>query len=128
MPLITGGFKHELTGQWIGPASSIYFLHSILLEATSDLDGEVAKIMKAFTITVVPTINPDGYTYSRDHSRLWRKNRQDVGGGEQGCYGESMPDQVRPVASPHMPYRDCAPSINERKLKTIRGLTRQVSI
>lgn len=44
--------------------------------------------MKAFTFTIIPTINPDGYTYSREHSRLWRKNRQDAGGAEKGCWGE----------------------------------------
>lgn len=30
-------------------------------------------------IVIAPNINPDGYEYSRAHSRMWRKNRRPVG-------------------------------------------------
>uniref|UniRef100_V5EDM5 Inactive metallocarboxypeptidase ECM14 n=2 Tax=Kalmanozyma brasiliensis (strain GHG001) TaxID=1365824 RepID=V5EDM5_KALBG len=33
-------------------------------------------ILSTFTITVIPVTNPDGYVYSWDHNRMWRKNRQ----------------------------------------------------
>ena len=39
-----------------------------------------------FTFTIVPTVNPDGYVYSHEHSRLWRKNRQYL--GREDCVGE----------------------------------------
>lgn len=64
----------------------MYFLHSILVAAKNDPDGGIAKLMRTFTFIVVPTINPDGHEYSRDHSRLWRKNRQHV--GSDLCQGE----------------------------------------
>ena len=28
----------------------------------------------------LPSHNPDGYAYSRDHNRMWRKTRSDNGG------------------------------------------------
>lgn len=33
-------------------------------------------ILSTFTLTVIPVSNPDGYVYSWDHNRMWRKNRQ----------------------------------------------------
>lgn len=72
--------------QWVGPASAMYFLHALLVDATDAPNGRTAKLLRTFAFTIVPTINPDGYVYSREHSRMWRKNRQDVGG--LVCKGE----------------------------------------
>jgi extracellular matrix protein 14 len=66
--------------EWVGPASAIYFLHALLVGYKDDPQGTAAKVLREFTVTVVPTLNPDGLVYSREHSRMWRKNRQDVGG------------------------------------------------
>jgi len=62
-----------------------------VLDATDDPHSIAAKILEVFTVTVVPVINPDGFTYSHEHSRLWKKNRQNVGG--LLCKGEyEIPD------------------------------------
>ena len=37
-------------------------------------------------IHVLPTANPDGYEYSRNSDRLWRKTRSDIG-SYRGCKG-----------------------------------------
>lgn len=81
----------------------MYFLHSLLVAAKNDPEGEAAQLMRVFTFVVVPTINPDGYEYSRDHSRLWRKNRQYTGSdlcqGEPRCRSKDWqltPDRHRP--------------------------------
>ncbi|GMK55171.1 hypothetical protein CspeluHIS016_0202270 [Cutaneotrichosporon spelunceum] len=66
--------------EWVGPASAIYFLHALLVNLRENPKGTAAKVLREFTVTVVPTLNPDGLVYSREHSRMWRKNRQDVGG------------------------------------------------
>ena len=46
-------------------------------------------LLDHFDLTFVPTINPDGYVYSHDHSRMWRKNRQTVG-SRKGCVGVDL--------------------------------------
>jgi extracellular matrix protein 14 len=76
----------KLIIQWVGPASALYFLHYLLLEASADKNGEVAKLLKAFTFTIIPTVNPDGYVHSRQSSRMWRKTRQLVD-ADRGCLG-----------------------------------------
>lgn len=66
--------------EWVGPATALYFLHSLLLDATAHPKSKAATLLRTFTFTVVPMINPDGYVYSHEHNRMWKKNRQDVGG------------------------------------------------
>ncbi|WWC92737.1 uncharacterized protein L201_007696 [Kwoniella dendrophila CBS 6074] len=72
--------------EWVGPSSALYFLHHLLLRATSEPNSDAAILLKSFRFTIIPQINPDGYAHSRDKSRLWRKNRQDVG-GKGNCLG-----------------------------------------
>ncbi|WWC95761.1 hypothetical protein V866_002627 [Kwoniella sp. B9012] len=72
--------------EWVGPSSALYFLHHLLLRASEDPKSDSAILLRSFRFTVVPQINPDGYEYSRDKSRMWRKNRQDVG-GKGKCLG-----------------------------------------
>ncbi|OCF34286.1 hypothetical protein I316_03799 [Kwoniella heveanensis BCC8398] len=76
--------------EWVGPSSALYFLHNLLLHATSHDDSDSRTLLKSFRFTVIPNINPDGYEYSRQHSRLWRKNRQDVGGKNGKCVGVDL--------------------------------------
>ncbi len=46
-------------------------------EATSAFTKKQAQLfLSTFTITIIPVSNPDGYVYSWDHNRMWRKNRQ----------------------------------------------------
>ncbi|KAL1406576.1 hypothetical protein Q8F55_008282 [Vanrija albida] len=66
--------------EWVAPSASVYFLHSLVLDATADPNSHAANLLRHFTFTIVPIVNPDGFEYSHDHSRMWRKNRQDVGG------------------------------------------------
>ncbi|WVQ96001.1 hypothetical protein IAU59_003101 [Kwoniella sp. CBS 9459] len=73
--------------EWVGPSSALYFLHNLILHATSHDDSDSRTLLQSFRFTVIPNINPDGYEYSRQHSRLWRKNRQDVGGKNKNCVG-----------------------------------------
>jgi extracellular matrix protein 14 len=63
----------------------MYFLHHILTSARENPSGEMVKFLKSFTFTIIPTINPDGYVYSHEHARMWRKSRQNI--GHHQCLG-----------------------------------------
>ncbi|WRT69631.1 uncharacterized protein IL334_006620 [Kwoniella shivajii] len=72
--------------EWVGPSSALYFLHHLILRATTEPTSDAAILLRSIRFTIVPQINPDGYAYSRDKSRMWRKNRQEVG-GKGKCLG-----------------------------------------
>lgn len=42
------------------------------------------KLLDKFNIVVAPLINPDGYEYSRNTDRMWRKNRTPNADGSYG--------------------------------------------
>jgi len=59
--------------EWISPATVNYILWSVLSDYEKDSD--VMKILDSVDLYVLPMFNPDGYAYSWEHDRLWRKNR-----------------------------------------------------
>lgn len=63
--------------EWISPAA-IMFAAEQLVTAT---DGSsIDLLLDDVAVVVVPVVNPDGYAYSWDEDRLWRKNRRDEHG------------------------------------------------
>ena len=58
--------------EWIAPAMATYIIDSLL---NNDVDGFTEKL----NIHILPSANPDGYEYSRNSDRLWRKTRSDYG-------------------------------------------------
>jgi hypothetical protein len=67
--------------EWIAPATALYAINQWVTN-TSYTD-----LLKAIDIYVAPSINPDGYEYSRTKDRNWRKSRS---GPRQGCYGVDL--------------------------------------
>lgn len=59
--------------EWAGIQSSLYFLHQ-LVENSTVSDELLDKVDYVF----VPVVNPDGYVYTWEEDRLWRKNRRYV--------------------------------------------------
>ncbi|ODN78617.1 hypothetical protein L202_04216 [Cryptococcus amylolentus CBS 6039] len=71
--------------EWVGPSSALYFLHSTILSALyPSINPDPSLLLRHFTVTIIPLINPDGFEYSQHH-RMWRKNRQEV--GHKSCLG-----------------------------------------
>ena len=58
--------------EWIAPAVSTFIVRE-LVEDYSEHPDYLDKINWYF----IPSANPDGYAYSWEHDRLWRKTRSD---------------------------------------------------
>ncbi|XP_069700916.1 zinc carboxypeptidase-like isoform X1 [Periplaneta americana] len=77
---IEGGIH---ASEWVSPATVTYILDKLL---TSE-DPVIKDLAQSFTFYIFPVVNPDGYAYSHETDRLWRKNRRPL---PEGCYGVDL--------------------------------------
>jgi len=68
--------------EWIAPAVATFIARELVENYSSH-----PKYVDEFNWYILPSGNPDGYQYSRDHDRMWRKTRS---AGVQGCKGVDM--------------------------------------
>ena len=61
--------------EWISPAANLYFLERLLKDYHSG-DPIAEQMLDTYDWYIVPVTNPDGYEYSRNADRMWRKNRR----------------------------------------------------
>jgi murein tripeptide amidase MpaA len=67
--------------EWIAPATSLYVM-------TMSLEGNAAQWKQIYDVAEVywvPSLNVDGYTYTRNTDRMWRKTRRPNSGSS--CVG-----------------------------------------
>lgn len=69
--LITGGIHSR---EWISISTVNYVAWSFI--RSIDDDPMIVKILEHFDIVFIPVLNPDGYEYTWEVDRLWRKSRQ----------------------------------------------------
>lgn len=69
--------------EWVSPATVTYILN----ELTTNWDEQPAHI-RGITWYIMPVMNPDGYEYSRNVNRLWRKNRS--ASHRPNCFGVDL--------------------------------------
>ena len=69
--LITGGLHGR---EWISTSSVSYLLWSVI--TSYDKEPMITKLLEHFDIVFIPVLNPDGYEYTWQTDRLWRKSRQ----------------------------------------------------
>jgi len=59
--------------EWIGPATAVYLIQNLAEKYGND--PEVTRLLNAIEFVITPESNPDGYVYSWNSDRMWRKNR-----------------------------------------------------
>lgn len=69
--------------EWISPASVTYFVNN-LVENWEDQPA----YMRNIDWYILPVLNPDGYEYTHQSNRLWRKNRSPNANGH--CMGVDL--------------------------------------
>ncbi len=57
--------------EWISPATGL-FLIDRLVQTLPEEDSDILTLLDWYFL---PVLNPDGYVFTRDVDRLWRKNR-----------------------------------------------------
>jgi len=60
--------------EWITNPVALWALRELV-------EGASTNYLNTFNFEICPAINPDGYEYSRNTERLWRKTRSNLGGG-----------------------------------------------
>ncbi len=60
--------------EWVSISSALYVADQLASRAD---EPEIAAVLAAISLTIVPVVNPDGYAYTWTDERLWRKNRRD---------------------------------------------------
>ena len=75
--------------EWVVPATMMYIIDSFLGEEEQDKSDKMAALIVKYQIVIAPSINPDGYEYSHESERLWRKNRAPAGcrGNQENWFG-----------------------------------------
>ncbi|EEB19277.1 zinc carboxypeptidase, putative [Pediculus humanus corporis] len=66
--------------EWISPAGTSWMVNQML-------NGKVDPVFKRFNYLYFPHLNPDGYVYSWEKNRLWRKTRTPYKLGKAVCFG-----------------------------------------
>lgn len=68
--------------EWIAPATAMWAVERLILD--HGINAETTDLVNRVNWIIVPSLNRDGYQYSIDSTRLWRKNRRNNGDGTFG--------------------------------------------
>lgn len=72
--------------EWVSPPTVLYMANELVTKY--GVDSNVTAIVNSLDITIIPVLNPDGYVYTHNGDRLWRKNREPNSGSV--CVGTDL--------------------------------------
>lgn len=73
--------------EWISSKVTQYIAYQLLTNYANSTD--VAALVDKFDFYIFPVVNPDGFTFSQENTRLWRKNRTPAPSGST-CIGVDL--------------------------------------
>src|SRR5690606_2987818 len=78
--VVLNGCQHAR--EWLSPMSVCWAAEQLALG--DGVDGQITALLDSVEVHLIPVVNPDGYEFSHDLSRYWRKNRRNNGDGTFG--------------------------------------------
>ncbi|XP_055625797.1 carboxypeptidase B-like [Toxorhynchites rutilus septentrionalis] len=66
--------------EWITVSVALYVIQQLV-----ERDAINSRLLRNFDWIILPLLNPDGYEYSREHNKMWRKTRRPLGANR--CVG-----------------------------------------
>ncbi|KAI8424920.1 hypothetical protein MSG28_006834 [Choristoneura fumiferana] len=67
--------------EWVTPPVALYIIHQLVVKIVDE------ALTDSLDWVIIPVANPDGYEYSFDEDRLWRKTRSKSHEGADECPG-----------------------------------------
>ena len=71
--------------EWLSTATVVYIIDKLLTQYNSD--ATVKRMLDDYDWYIIPISNPDGYVYTHETDRLWRKTRSPNPSGNTRCVG-----------------------------------------
>ncbi|KAI9168637.1 hypothetical protein H9P43_008026 [Blastocladiella emersonii ATCC 22665] len=107
--------------EWISHATTQYLTYHLVTSSAP----RITALLDAAEWIIVPVVNPDGYAYTWESDRLWRKNRRSNGGGAYGVdLNRNYPANWGHGGSSKFPYSDTYMGPSEASEPEVQALTK----
>jgi len=81
--IVYNGGQHAR--EWISPMTNAYIAYELVTKY--GVDSKITQLVDEIEWNIIPIVNPDGYVYTWETDRMWRKNRRINENSWFGCLG-----------------------------------------
>eukprot|EP00834_Sanchytrium_tribonematis_P003535 NODE_139_length_16235_cov_0.569038.p6 type:complete len:419 gc:universal NODE_139_length_16235_cov_0.569038:5170-3914(-) len=75
--------------EWISGSTNAYIAYTLVNEYNNQ-NSTIINLLDQSEIIFVPIVNPDGYSYTFTHNRMWRKNKNTNGYKSSALWGVDL--------------------------------------